>query len=174
MAQQEEGWPLGLRLLNSRIGLVMNDDFSGSASFSTVLTGSPTPSTDSSSELGTESIGSFFHDKSITLGSLTRMSSFLEFSRRSSRGRMVEPSKDNKSYHKKPWLFSFCSRLSTDAVSGDHAPSLGHYLEAERRAASTFRKNQVQCSTTYAPNGFSLIQNSNSLIVGSQVGQVPN
>lgn len=51
---QEEGWPLGLRLLNSRIGLVMNDDFSGSASFSTVLTGSPTPSTDSSSELGTE------------------------------------------------------------------------------------------------------------------------
>ena len=49
---QEEGWPLGLRFLNSRLGLVRNG--SGSASFSTVLTASHTPSTDSSSDLDME------------------------------------------------------------------------------------------------------------------------
>ena len=51
---QEEGWPLGLRFLNSRIGLVRNGDYSGSVSFSTMLTGSPTPSIDSSSDLDTQ------------------------------------------------------------------------------------------------------------------------
>lgn len=44
---QEEGWPLGLRFLNGRIGLVENDDeFSGP-----MLTASPTSSIDSSSDL---------------------------------------------------------------------------------------------------------------------------
>lgn len=87
---------------------------------------------------------------------------------------MVEPSRDNKKNHKlKPWLFSLCSRLSTDAVSGNEVPSLGHYLEAERRAraaraASTCRRNQS--STTYGPNGLSPIQDSRSLFVGRQVG----
>lgn len=51
---QEEGWPLGLRLLNSRVGLVRNGDFSGSVSFSTMLSGSATPSTYSSSDLDTQ------------------------------------------------------------------------------------------------------------------------
>ncbi|XP_020203220.1 uncharacterized protein At3g17950 [Cajanus cajan] len=169
MAQQEEGWPLGLRFLNSRIGLVRNG--SGSASFSTVLTASHTPSIDFSSDLDTESTGSFFHDKSITLGNLIGISNFLELSRRSTRGRMVEPSMNNKKIHKlKPWLFSLCSRLSTDAVSGNDAPSLAHYLEAERRAASTFRRNQNQYPTTHGHNGFSPIQDSTSLLVGSQIG----
>ncbi|XP_061352907.1 uncharacterized protein At3g17950-like [Gastrolobium bilobum] len=168
MAQQEEGWPLGLRFLNSRIGLGRNDDFSGSVSFSTMLSDSPTRSTDSFSDLNTESSGSFFHDKSITLGSLIGLSSFLELSRRSTRGRMMEPSKDNKKNHKlKPWLFSLCSKVSTDAVSRNDAPSLGQYLEAEKRAASTYRRNQ--CSTTSGPNGFSPIQESNSLFVRNQV-----
>ncbi|KAG4924919.1 uncharacterized protein At3g17950-like isoform X1 [Glycine soja] len=171
MAQQEEGWPLGLRFLNSRIELMRNG--SGSASFSTVLTASHTPSTDSSSDLDTESTGSFFRDNSITLGSLIGISSFLELSRRSTRGRMMEPSKDNKRIHKlKPWLFSLCSRLSTDAVIGNDAPSLGHYLEAERRAASTYRRNQ--CPTTYGPNGFSPIQDSTSLLVRSQIDHWPS
>ncbi|RDX80828.1 hypothetical protein CR513_38566, partial [Mucuna pruriens] len=168
MAQQEEGWPLGLRFLNSRIGLMRNG--SGSASFSTVLTASHTPSTDSFSDLDTESTGSFFRDKSISLGSLIGISSFLELSRRSTRERMVEPSKDNKKIHKpKLWLFSLCSRLSTDAVSGNDAPSLGQYLEAERRVASTYRRNQCP-TTTYGPNGFFPIQDSTSLLMGSQIG----
>ncbi|XP_027368347.1 uncharacterized protein At3g17950-like [Abrus precatorius] len=164
LLMQEEGWPLGLRFVNSRIRLLRNG--SGSVSFSTVLTDSHTPSTDSSSDLDTQSTGSFFHDKSITLGNLIGISSFLELSRRSTRGRMVESSRDNKKIHKlKPWLFSLCSRLSTDAVSGNNAPSLGHYLEAERRIASTYRRNQ--CPTTYGSNGFSLIRDSNSPLVGS-------
>ncbi|KAE9600838.1 hypothetical protein Lalb_Chr13g0291191 [Lupinus albus] len=55
MAQQEEGWPLGLRLLNARIGFLRNGDFSnGSVSFSTFFTGSTTLSTDSSSDLHTQ------------------------------------------------------------------------------------------------------------------------
>ncbi|KAG5071595.1 hypothetical protein AAZX31_03G075100 [Glycine max] len=169
MALQEEGWPLGLRLFNERIGLARNGDFSGSVSFSTMLTASPTRSTDSSSDLDTQSTGSFFRDKSITLGSLIGISSFLELSRRSTRGRiLVEPSKDNKKINKlRPWLFSLCSMLSTDAVSVNVAPSLGHYLVAERRAASTHRRNN-QCSTIYGPNDFSQVQESNSLFVGGQ------
>lgn len=56
---QEEGWPLGLRFLNSRIGLVRNGDISGSVSFSsTMLASSSIPSTDSSSNLDTE-VGTF-------------------------------------------------------------------------------------------------------------------
>ncbi|RDY03169.1 hypothetical protein CR513_13276, partial [Mucuna pruriens] len=164
----EEGWPLGLRLLNAKIGLVRNGDFSGSVSFSTMLTASPTPSTDSSSDLDTQSTGSFFRDKSITLGSLIGISSFLEL-RRSTRGIMMEPSKDNKRNHKlRPRLFSLCSKLTTDAVIVNDAPSLGHYLVAERRAAGTHRRNS-QCSTIYGPNDFSQVQDSNSLFAGGQV-----
>ena len=51
---QEEGWPLGLQPLNARIGLVRNRDFSGSVSFSTLLTASPSSSSISSSDLDTE------------------------------------------------------------------------------------------------------------------------
>ncbi|KAE9618056.1 hypothetical protein Lalb_Chr03g0042111 [Lupinus albus] len=59
MAQQEEGWPLGLRFLNSRIGLVRNGDFSRSVSFrSTMLDDSFTHSIDFSSDLDTK-VGNF-------------------------------------------------------------------------------------------------------------------
>lgn len=80
---------------------------------------------------------------------------------------MVEQSKDNKKNQKlKPWLlFSLCSKLTTDAVND--APSLAQYLEAERRASSTNRRTN-QCATTYAPNDFSPVQDSNSF-VGDQV-----
>ncbi|KAE9611080.1 hypothetical protein Lalb_Chr07g0193911 [Lupinus albus] len=56
MDQQEEGWPLGLRILNARrIGLVTNHDSSvGSISFSTLVTASPNPSIDLSSDLDTQ------------------------------------------------------------------------------------------------------------------------
>ncbi|KAI4356464.1 hypothetical protein L6164_000486 [Bauhinia variegata] len=164
MAQQEEGWPLGLRLLNARIGLVRNGDLSGSVSFSTMLTGSPTSSIGSSSDLDTQSTESFFRDKSITLGSLIGISSFIELSRRSTRGRAVEPSRDKRNHKLKPWLFSLCSRLTTDAVSVSDAPSLGHYLEAERRVTSSSRRNQW-------PNDFSPIQDSNSLFVEGKVAR---
>jgi len=51
---QEDGWPLGLRPLNARVGLVRNRDFNGSISFSTLLTASNSSFTDSSSDLDTE------------------------------------------------------------------------------------------------------------------------
>ncbi|EEF21793.1 conserved hypothetical protein, partial [Ricinus communis] len=51
----EKGWPLGLHPLNMKVGLPKNGDFSGSVSFNTLLTGSPTSSTNSSSSnLNTE------------------------------------------------------------------------------------------------------------------------
>ncbi|GLT92532.1 hypothetical protein SLE2022_103660 [Rubroshorea leprosula] len=143
MAQRQEGWPLGLLPLNARIGLVRNHDLSGSVSSSTLLTDSPKSSTLSSSDLDTESAGSFFHDRSITLGSPIGVSNILEISQRSTRRRRVDNIKDQKIYRTRPWPFSLCSKLSTDAVDTSTAPpSLRHFLEAERRAANVFRRNQ--------------------------------
>ncbi|KAJ6948072.1 hypothetical protein NC651_002433 [Populus alba x Populus x berolinensis] len=141
MAQQEEGWPLGLQPLNARVGIPRNGDFSGSRSFNTLITGSPTSSTDSSSDLDTESTGSFFHDKSITLGSLIGVSNILELSRKSTRARKVEVVEEKKSCKSKTWIFSLCSRDTTDARSVNSTPSLGHFLAVERRAAGEFRRN---------------------------------
>ncbi|PIN11970.1 hypothetical protein CDL12_15435 [Handroanthus impetiginosus] len=165
MEIREEGWPLGLQPLNVRVGLVRNRDLNGSLSFNTLLTGSPISSSDSSSDLDTESTGSFFHDKSITLGSLIGISNILELSRRSTRGRITEPVRNKKNYKTKTWFLSLCSRLSTDAVSiNNNAPSLGHFLEAERRAATNYRRN-----TTYGPDDFSHVLETNSLFIGDNV-----
>ncbi|XP_048234713.1 uncharacterized protein At3g17950 isoform X2 [Ricinus communis] len=180
MSQQEEGWPLGLQPLNMRVGLPRNGDFSGSVSFNTLLTGSPTSSTDSSSsDLDTESTGSFFHDKSITLGSLIGGSNILELSRKSSRVRKVEVLRDKKS-NKKPrtWLFSLCSRDTTDARSIvessniNNPPSLGHFLAVERKAANGNRRNQSPTAATYGPEEFCFahsIAEPNSLFINGHV-----
>ncbi|KAL8484040.1 hypothetical protein ACS0TY_026654 [Phlomoides rotata] len=142
MAEQgEEGWPLGLHPVNVRAGLVRIRDFNASLSSNTLLTSSPISSTDSSSDLDTEhllvqSTGSLFHDKSMTLGSLMGISSILELSRRSTRGRIPEPaaSRNKKNYKTKTWFFSLCSRLSEDADHAvNNAPSLAHFLQAQRR-----------------------------------------
>ncbi|KAL1321351.1 hypothetical protein HN51_066131 [Arachis hypogaea] len=179
MAQEEEGWPLGLRFLNSGTGLVRNnEDYSGSVSFTTMLTASPVHSKDSASDLDTQSTVSLFHERSITLGSLIGISSFLELSRRSTRGRMVvEPSREeNKRNHHnklKPWLLSLCSRLRTDAVvSGNDVivPSLGHYLEAERRARDVVActtRNQISTTITHGDGMSPLYQDSRTLFGGS-------
>ncbi|KAI5391726.1 hypothetical protein KIW84_076509 [Lathyrus oleraceus] len=168
MLMQEEGWPFGLNLLNPGNVLVRNGEFSGSISFSTLFTSSSIRSTDSSSYLDSESTGSIFHDKSITLGSLLGVPNFLELSRRSTRGREMEPSKEDKrNYKLKPWLFSFCTKLTTDAVSPNNVPSLGQYLIAERRARRPYRRNQ--CTFVDGHNVFSPVQESNSPFVGGQV-----
>ncbi|XP_026413589.1 uncharacterized protein At3g17950-like isoform X1 [Papaver somniferum] len=141
--QQEGGWPLGLQPLNVRVGLVRNRDFSGSMSSNTLITGSPSFSTDSSSDLDTESTGSFFHDKSITLGSLIGVSSILEFSRRSIRGRRAESIRSKKKIKSKTWLFSLCSKPSDTYVENvTSPPSLGQFLQVERKAANNCRRNQ--------------------------------
>ncbi|BFG36164.1 hypothetical protein CerSpe_224380 [Prunus speciosa] len=145
MAHQDEGWPLGLRPLNARVGLIRRRDFSaGSVSFSTLVSGSPTfsiaassSSSSSSSDLDTESTGSFFHDKSITLGRLIGVSGIIGLSRRSTRRRAIETSKGKKNHKSKTWLFSLCSKLTSDSVNeSNNTPSLGHFLEAERRASN--------------------------------------
>ncbi|KAF2303093.1 hypothetical protein GH714_013713 [Hevea brasiliensis] len=151
-ACQEDGWPLGLRPLNARVGLLRNRDFNGSISCSTLLTGSPSSTTDSSSDLDTESTGSFFHEKSITFGSLIGVSSILELSRRSARRRTTEALRDQKNCKSKHWFFSLCSKLSTDAVNTNHTSSLGHFLDAERKAANIQRSDGP---IAYAPNDFS-------------------
>ncbi|KAG7960696.1 hypothetical protein I3843_10G137000 [Carya illinoinensis] len=167
MAHQEGGWPLGLRPLNARVGLVRTRDLSGSISFSsTLLTGSSTSPAVSSSDLDTESTGSFFN---ITLGSLVGVTSILELSRsqRSTRGRAEENVRDRKNNKTKTWLFSLCSKQSTDAVNARNTSSLGNFLEAERRSspatANVYRqRNQSPTSLT--------ISDANSLFVGG--GQV--
>ncbi|OAY41295.1 uncharacterized protein At3g17950 [Manihot esculenta] len=169
MALQEDGWPLGLRPVNARVELLRNRDFNGSISFSTLLTGSPSSITDSSSDLDTESTASFFHDESITLGSLIGVSSILELSRRSTRRRTAETLRDQKNCKSKHCFFSLCSKLSTDADNKNHTPSLGHFLEEERRAASIHRRD---IPVAYGPNDFSpVLPNSNtkSLFVGDQI-----
>uniref|UniRef100_A0A2P2NLZ6 Uncharacterized protein n=1 Tax=Rhizophora mucronata TaxID=61149 RepID=A0A2P2NLZ6_RHIMU len=174
MAQQEDGWPLGLRLLNARVGLGRNQDFNGSVSFSTLLTSSSSSSMDSSSDLDTESTGSFFHDKSITLGSLIGVSSILEFSRRSTR-RTAEALKNQKNNKSRPWLFSLCSRLSTDAISTNNTPSLRHFLQVERRAANSSRRNFSP--TLYGTNDFSPVHHNpipSSLFVGDHISAQSN
>ncbi|CAN4116954.1 unnamed protein product [Withania somnifera] len=170
---QEEGWPLGLQPLMN----VRNPGFNGSISFNTLITSS---SSDSSSDLDTQSTTSFFHDKSITLGSLIGITSILEFSRRSTRRRAVVETKirDKKksinSNKSRTWLFSLCSKLSTDAVSMNninHAPSLGHFLEAERKAVAA-----TNCSCR--PNDFNQLTdhsnvNNSSLFIGGQIAPSP-
>ncbi|XP_030475599.1 uncharacterized protein LOC115692783 [Syzygium oleosum] len=170
MAQQEGGWPLGLRPLNARVGVVRNRGYSGSASLSTLLTGSPSSIPDTSSDLDTESTGSFFHDKSVTLGSLIGASSILELPRRSARIRIAESCRDKRSYKSKSWFFSLCSKLNTDAVTINGAQSLGYFLEAERRATSGYRRNRnlALCRPSYLTQD-PPASDSRALCVGGQV-----
>ncbi|KAF4391403.1 hypothetical protein F8388_008014 [Cannabis sativa] len=183
MAQQEDGWPLGLRPLNARLGLISTLDISGSASFNTSLTASPTSSTISSSDLDTESTGSFFHDKSKTLGNLIGVSSIFQLSRRSTRGRTPENFSGGKILKSKPWLFSsLCSKLTTDAVTDSNStPSLGHFLETERTrsrtSGSNIHKRRSQSPLYYGPNDYSpvpTISNVNSLFVDGLVAPCPS
>ncbi|KAF8402894.1 hypothetical protein HHK36_010986 [Tetracentron sinense] len=166
---KEGGWPLGLQPLNVRVGLVRNRDFSGSMSFNTLLTGSPSSSTDSSSDIDTESTGSFFHDKSITLGSLIGVSSIIELSGRSARGKRAEALRGKKSYRSKTWFFSLCSKASGDVQSVNNTPSLGHFLEVERRAANG---NRSQNPIIYEPEELEqaqIVSEPNSLFVNGCV-----
>lgn len=121
-----------------------------------------------------QSTGSFFHDKSITLGSLIGVSSILEFSRRSIRGRKTEPSKDKKSTKSRIWFFSLCLRDNSstdDARRGNNASSLGHFLAVERRAADDYRRN-LENPSVIGPDELALAQpfaEPNSLFVDGRV-----
>ncbi|KAL2485230.1 hypothetical protein Adt_29986 [Abeliophyllum distichum] len=130
MARQEEEWALGLQ------PLVRNRDLNCLLSFNTLFTSSP----NSSSDIDNQSTGSFFHDKGITFGSLIGVSSIVELSKRSTRGRIAEPTRNKKSCKSKSWFLSLCSKLSSDSVCNNSTPSLRQFLEVERRTASFYRR----------------------------------
>ncbi|KAL3518200.1 hypothetical protein ACH5RR_020789 [Cinchona calisaya] len=152
--QQEEGWPLGLQLLNVRVGLLRSRNFSGSTSFNTILSGSPSSPTDSSSDLDTESAESFFHDRSATLGTLIGVPRIVNLSRRSFRGASnPEAIGSQKNCRSKTWCFSLCPTDTTDAeadlVTRKNTPSLGHFLEVERRAAANNEHRRSHSSSVF-------------------------
>lgn len=169
MVDQEDGWPLGLQPLNLRAALLRNRELNASLSFNTLLTRSPVSSSDSSSDLDNQSTGSFFHDRSITLGSLIGVSNILELSRRSTRGRLPNPAIQNKkNYKSRTWFLSLCSWQNTDAVSMN--TSLGHFLETERRAAATnYGRSNIPSPLAYGTNDFSQDSDSNPLFDGGRV-----
>ncbi|KAL8225209.1 hypothetical protein R6Q57_017766 [Mikania cordata] len=173
MAQQVEegGWPLRLKPLNLR-----------AVSISTLISGSPSSSSYSSSDLDTESTGSFFHDRSVTLGNLMGVSSIVELSRRSlRRGKMLSQTlsletKTKPNPKSKSWCFGFClcQRDKDDVidVSMNNIVPLGHFLEVERRAAQDHRRGQ-HSPLVYGADELTLAQpfgdSSNSLFVDGQI-----
>ncbi|THU54675.1 hypothetical protein C4D60_Mb10t27640 [Musa balbisiana] len=92
--------------------------------------------------LSVQSTGSFFHDRSSTLGSLIGITSILDLSNRSlRRSRQQENPRANKNRKTKTW-FSLCARTQLSGDVTDASPSLGSFLEAERRASNA-RQTQV-------------------------------
>ncbi|XP_072983339.1 uncharacterized protein At3g17950 [Typha latifolia] len=180
MAQQEGGWPLGLQPLHLRVGQIGNLDFSGTLSSNTIITESPTSSSVSSSDSETESTGSFFHDRSITFGSLIGITSILDLSNtslRRSRRKQGRP-RVKKTQRTTTW-FSLCPRTHLSSDMARDTPSLGHFLQEERRASNVHRSARVPTtyelvglhgdqSTTLEPNPLF----SNGLVAPPQVGDV--
>ncbi|KAL4571044.1 hypothetical protein LXL04_017794 [Taraxacum kok-saghyz] len=173
--QEEEGWPLGLRPLNVR---PRDYDFSGSISCNTLLSGSPALTSDSS-DLDTQSTGSFFHDKSITLGNLLGVSNIVELSRRSFRSRRMSETitlgtNEKSNLKSKLWCFNFClCRKDIDVeIARNNTVPLGRFLEVERRVAHEHRRGQ-HGPMIYGPDEIALAQpfgeQSNSLFVDGQI-----
>ncbi|CAN4121026.1 unnamed protein product [Withania somnifera] len=160
--EKEEGWPLGLQPLNLRIGLDISRG--GSTSFNTSLSDSLTSSTDFSSDLDTESAGSFFHDRNTTLGSLIGVSSVVSLSRRSTRGRQNGVTTEVQKLQ---------STVMMIRNSDRNAPSLGHFLAVERRAANEHNRSTTHHSPLiYGHDEFAMTlpnRDQNSLFANGQI-----
>ncbi|CAD6236003.1 unnamed protein product [Miscanthus lutarioriparius] len=124
----EDGWPLGLGALNARAGLLGAANRSGSsASFATNFTSSRCASSLPSTDFDTESAWSLPRARGgVTLASLIGLVDAMESRRRPS-ARAVRSGK------LRALLLSLCLRSHLDNGSG--APSLGQFLEMERRAS---------------------------------------
>lgn len=119
--------------------------------FSSLIAVSPSISSDSSSDLDTESTGSFFYDKSITLGNLIGLQSDLAVSTRAIDGR-EHPSSETPRRHKrnsrsKSW-WGFCGS-SAGCDQSNMPPSLGQFLEVERRVAASNRREKMYLNMMY-------------------------
>ncbi|XP_031485095.1 uncharacterized protein LOC116254121 isoform X2 [Nymphaea colorata] len=137
--EQEDGWPLGLQPLSRRVGLGGNRDLSEPISLDTWVTGSPTSSSVSSSDLETQSTGSSFHENSVTLGNLlgVRPNQALPIYRTNNLA-------TRKNYRSSAWL-NMLIRAGILSSQANSPPSLGHFLEVERRAASTTKARKSVC-----------------------------
>ncbi|CAA7398121.1 unnamed protein product [Spirodela intermedia] len=158
---QEGGWPLGLRRLGVRIGLRRSGDLSGSMSFSTLISASPTSSigsSSSSSDSDTQaSLGSFFRDGgATTLGRLMELSGAFF---RSGSGEGQPPAGGRRRRPRNWLLLRPCTRATAAVAAGDdvepgggggRTPSLGHFLQAERRAG---RRSQAEPYSSLYSNG---------------------
>ncbi|XP_015697458.1 uncharacterized protein LOC102712601 [Oryza brachyantha] len=130
----QDGWPLGLGAMNARAGVVRSMDLSGSASFSTAFTSSHCASSSlTSSDFDTESAWSLSRrggggaGGGMTLASLIGLVDAMESRRRRS-------TRASRSGKVRALLLSLCLRSHLENVRG--APSLGQFLEMERRASS--------------------------------------
>ncbi|GAB2295729.1 hypothetical protein Dimus_029882 [Dionaea muscipula] len=140
--QQEEGWPLGLQRQNVRSAeqLVRNRDISASLVSLRTIVSTVSPSTfssPSSSDLDTESSGSFFQDRSMSLGCLIGMSTTVQVRQVSTKGNEPGPTKlkGHKSINRSlDWLFALCMKPASDdhrRMKSNH--SLGFLIEEEKR-----------------------------------------
>lgn len=108
------------------------------------------------------------------------MSSIEELSRRSIRGAktgIMFKSKKEKRFNFSSWLFCLCSTRSINPVAEsqiNNPPSLGQYLEVERRAATNGNRRNLQSTDNniYGPE-FELaetnIEEPNSLFVNGSI-----
>ncbi|KAF5954191.1 hypothetical protein HYC85_007047 [Camellia sinensis] len=141
--------------------------------------------------------GSFFHEKSITLGSLLGVSSIVDLSRTRTRTRtrnrttsimrrrpQVSEANNNKkkTYRFKPnWCISLCPRDTTDAETvnnNNNTPSLGHFLAVERMAANEHRRSH-NSPLIYGPEDevavlAQLDGEQNSLFVNGSIAPPPH
>lgn len=151
MADQNNGWPLRLQPLHVRDRMMENHMLTEPNTFSSLIAVSPSISSDSSSDLDTESTGSFFYDKSITLGNLIGLQSDLAVSTRVIDGQ-EHPSSETPRRHKrnsrsKSW-WGLCGS-SGGCNERNLPPSLGQFLEVERRVAASNRREKMYLNMMY-------------------------
>eukprot|EP00249_Psilotum_nudum_P003119 c16441_g1_i1 orf=572-1318(+) len=136
MSQQDmeiTGWPLGLEPLSVRLRLMDHFRLARSSAFLSTCT--PSVTTDSSSDLDTESTGSFFPEKNNSLGKLIGIGS----AKPSKNSRTATPhflANDVNRRRKSFRQWSLCSAMGcADSNISDpsSSPSLSHLLELERR-----------------------------------------
>eukprot|EP01018_Ginkgo_biloba_P034051 Gb_13645 [translate_table: standard] len=149
--EQNDGWPLGLQPLHVRVRLMENHILTEPNAFNALIAVSPSFSSDSSSDLDTESTGSFFYDKSITLGNLIGLQSDIGVSTRVIDGRehpsAEVPRRNKRNSRSKTW-WGLCGS-SDDCRENNMPPSLGQFLEVERRAAASSRREKMYFNIMY-------------------------
>ncbi|ERM95041.1 hypothetical protein AMTRI_Chr07g80980 [Amborella trichopoda] len=149
MAQQEGGWPLGLQPLHVRVNLMENHVLTEPRAFNTLIAVSPSFSSQSSSDLDTVSTGSFFYDKSVTLGNLIGLQQELGASNGRTNTRDLNQTRQNhKNQSSKSWCCLY-TRADAQSIEPNSTPSLGQFLEVERRAAAHNKREKLYINFMY-------------------------